>query len=150
MLGYRGEGEAPGFAKEKGFAEQGRDAVYFAAKDGFDFRAAEGLFGGFGGVGQFEGDAVFVGAGVVKVGEAGAAGFAEAHEALVDHDAAEPGGESAIAFEAAQVEENLGKGVLDFIFGVFEVAEDGAGEFEAGVVVAVDEFGERVGVAAPG
>ena len=142
MLGDFGERQAQGLAEEERFAEEVGDAVHLSVEDGGDFVAAEAFFGVFGFVAEFETGLVLVGTGVVEVGEIGAAELAEAHEALVDDDAGEPGGEAGVAFEAAEMEEGFGVSVLDFVLGVFVVAEDGAGEFDAGLVVTVDEIGE--------
>ena len=142
FLGDFGEGQAQGLVEEERFTEEVGDAIDLCVEDGGDFVAAEAFFGIFGFIAKFEAGLVFVGAGIVEVGEVSAAEMAEAHETLVNDDAGEPGGEAGVAFEAAEMEEGFGVGVLDFVFGVFVVAEDGAGEFDAGLVVPIHEIGE--------
>jgi len=108
LEGDFGEGQAHGLAEKERFAEEVGDAVDLRIEDSGDFVATEALFGVFGGIAEFEAGLVFVGAGIVEVGEVSAAELAEAHEALVDDDAGEPRGEAGVAFEAAEVEERFG------------------------------------------
>lgn len=142
LLGDFGERQTERFAKEERLAEEDRDAADFLVENRGDFIAAEALFGVLGGVAEFELGKILVGAGVVEIGEVGAAELAEAHQALVDDNAGEPSGEAGVAFKALEMEEGFGVGVLDFVFGVFVVTDDGAGKFEAGLVVTIDQISE--------
>ena len=145
--GHVGQRHAHGLAKKQRFAEERGDAVDLLPQEGFHFAAAERLLRRFGRVGEFETHIAVLRARVIQIGKPGAAGFPKAHQALVDHDAAQPRGEAAVPFEAAEMEEHLGKGILDFIFGILKIPENGAGEFQTGLIVPIHQFGEGVRVA---
>lgn len=137
-----GEGQAHGLAEEERFAKQVGDAIDLGIEDSGHFVASKTFFGVFSFIAKFEAGLVFVRAGIIKVGEISATELAEAHQTLVDDDAGEPGGEAGVAFKAAEVKKCFGVGILDLVFGVFVVAENGAGEFDTGLIVPVDEIGE--------
>lgn len=137
-----GEGQAHGLAEEERFAKQVGDPINLSIQDSGHFVASKTFFGVFRFIAKFEAGLVFVRAGIIEVGEVSATELAEAHQALVNDDAGEPGGEARVTFKAAEVKECFGVGVLDLVFGVFVVAENGAGKFDAGLIVTVDEISE--------
>ena len=81
--------------------------------------------------GEIAGDGTLVGLDVLIHGD-GFGGFAlaEAHEALVDRDADQPGGELGVALELLQLLEGLEEDVLGDVFGVFAVLGDVLGGAE--------------------
>lgn len=111
-------------AEDDDVAHERGDAVDFAAEDLRGFALGERLFGVGLAVRELEGDAFFLDGGI-DVEEAGAAELAQPHEALIGHNAIEPGGEFRFLLEGADVLEGFGEGSLHFVFGGVGIAEDG-------------------------
>jgi hypothetical protein len=73
--------------------------------------------------------------------------FAQVHEHEVDRQAVQPGGERALAAEAAQLAVQVQEGFLRHVFGFRNIAEHAQAERIYAPLVQGIEFGESVGIA---
>ena len=88
--------------------------------------------------------------GFVQVDESHISLVADAHQALVFHDAAQPCAEGPFPSVLFQTLECLPEGVLNLIFGIAAITDHQAGPFQTSVAVALDQFAESQAIPSPG
>ena len=128
-------------AEREDGAKAGRQPLDGLAEDVAELGLAEDLLGIRAPLGEVARDGALLGLDVLVHGD-GLAGlaFAQAHEALVDGDADEPGGELRVSLELVELFVGLEKGVLGDVFGVFAILRDVLGDPEDLPFVLADEL----------